>query len=751
MSVDHTPNAAPAAPQLSLVKDTPAASAAPLEGRVIPFPEWEIGEDPEGDRPWINPALKTRQGRAARRAYRRRQLRRRVRKAAARQRTAHGVLPRMVRGERQVRLWIRGVEGHKAKADLALAQAMTREADRTARRARFALLDGKAKRALAQHAQQEASKAVVVAMAAREKARGKVRLRAAAVYGTTFAVDSIALGVEGLLGLLVAGMVELGILAWLGRDVELSEEQLAALERVEAGAPQLVEPGMTPRAFEQMFREALVDDLRVGFSSLRLEVPAWGFEVHVWLDRQTPEKISAQLDLLEACLPGVRTGSVMLRQSMQSRNYCVIAVPGRDAWQAVPELPYRAPKSITTKEAHTAQIGAAMSGQPLALPVCRTNINMVAKARAGKSTLLRDLVDVLTATSDQIVIGIDLGSAGSGFGAYRRCMHAVATSPEDAHDVLQWALDLGKGRPDLFDDFGMGQNWQTSPQRPGIKVIVDEFPALVRESRKGYPAEDGKRMPWDLDGMLAELVITSAKSDVTVALAGQGVTKEKIKENTWVTELPVQVLGACDVDDILQTLGGGVMAQGWRPDRLIPAMGDEINDAGVVYVLAGADYCEPLPYRACTASDEEQERRAVERLAAGLVGIDAESAKLSRITLAQIMEIGKRTSRRHETSPSLLTTIRWVFTNVGDPTGLSREELADALGGADPDRWALDRFDGDVATRVEAVQQAINAVLAPTGRSWTTDSYRPKGSPTTAKGYCLRHLKKITGEGSEGP
>lgn len=754
----------PAAPAVtSTVPAMPVGEPEPehdhdraLEGAVYTVDEWELRPDPEGDRPWINPALRTSEGRKARAQYIHKQARRRARKAAARQRTPHGFVPRVFRGHKRVRAWVVGVEGAKARADVNLALATVKEADRAARRAGLALAQRDKKRAAAQALQMEAGKQLVVAQNTKKHAQKIVAIRAGVAYGPVMVADLAAYGFADVWGFLGALVLNLAGASWMGRDVEVTEEEMEKLEQIEAGAPQQVSIGMTPRMFEQMMRQALTEDLKVTLSALRVDPHAWGFEIHVWLDRMSPEKISAGLDLLEACLPGVRTGSVLLQQSAESRNYCVLRVPGPNPWQAVPELPYRAPQSLSTKEIHKAQIGADMAGRSLALPMCRTNVNVVGKSRSGKSTILRAILDALTATRDQIIIGIDLGSAGSGFGGLRHAMHVVATTPAEARDALRWALDIGKGRPNLFTPLGMGENWVTSHERPGITVVVDEFPALVRESRKGYYDEEAKRqVPWDLDGMLAELAITSAKSDVTEIIAGQGVTKEKIKDNTWLVELPVQVLAACDKDDVIQILGDGMLAQGWRADRLVPAMGDQVNDASVAYVMAGSAYCEPIPYRACYATDDELLRRGRERAAASLVDIDAESAMFSRITLKQLMgasaEAFAAGGQAQGAVPQLIALIRQVFDALDDPSGLQLEEIAAGLGQVDPDRWDLMAFDGSddaekQTARAAALKAAIKAVLAPAGQSWTTDTYRRPGEQKTTKGYCLRHLKKIVGE-----
>lgn len=495
--------------------------------------------------------------------------------------------------------------------------------------------------------------------------------------------------------------------------------------------------------FEQLVRQALTEDLGVNLANLQVTPAAWGSEVHIQLSRMTPAVISNQLDLLEACLPDVRTNSILMQQSKKARNRCVLRIPGPDPWRAVPELPYRAPKSLRTSEVHQAQIGADMSGLPLALPVQRTNINFVGKSRSGKSTLLRAELDVLTATEDQIVIGIDLGSAGAGFGGLRKGMHAVATTPEAASAVLQWALDLGKGRPALFDDLGMVENWETSAKRPGIKLIVDEFPALVAASRKGYidpDSDSGRRIPWGLDDMLAELAVTSAKSDVTMLLAGQGVTREKIKDNTWVTELQAQVMAACDVNDVKQILGGGAMAEGWRPDRLLPAMGEEVNDASVAYVMAGSQYCEPIPYRASIVPNDELTRRGTERAEAGLVELDAESENLSDISLADIIAIcAGREFVKKSAAPELLANIREVFDAAGDPAGMTPDEISEALAEREPAQWASDQYDS-AQERTAGLQSAITSALEPAGLAWKRDKIQRDGRRCY---YRLRDLQDL--------
>ncbi|MEU3189487.1 hypothetical protein ABZ686_02330 [Streptomyces sp. NPDC006992] len=742
--------------------ETAAPAAGPVEGTVITAEEWGLGEDPEGDKPWVNPSLKTPEGRKARAAYLQRAARRRARRWVARQATPRGVLQATVRGGVRVHRWTRGVESRTADAARERAELMARESARATRRAQFALMQRDQKKTAAQVAQQELQTAVIQATAARKSATRKFFQRAAASYGPLAGIDAAGyVFLDGALGLVGGVLVNLAVLARVGRRPQMDPEELEALEREEAGMPERFEVGMTVRGFEAMLREALTEDLKVAVYALRIEPEKWGFKVQVILNRQTPEKISAGLADLEACLPGVRTNSILLQQSAQARNECVLRIPGKDQWKAVPALPYRAPKSVTTDDIHTAQIGADMSGEVLALPFKRTNAVVVGKSRSGKSTMLRAALDALTAAEDRVVVGIDLGSYGSGFGPYRKTMHALGRTTAEAREILEWVLDIGMGRPKLFERFGMGLNWEASEKRPGITLVIDEFPALVtaalREHRPKPTEEDGgAEQAMRLDELVQQIAMTSAKSDVTLLIATQSVTKDRVKDNTWITELPVAVMCACDKDDIQQLAGAGAMAQGWRPDRLLPAMGGHVNDASVAYVSAGGDYSEPIPYRACILSDEEADERARERLEAGLPAMDAESLAFvggrGLSHLAGDRDVGDEEDQAAPAIPVLLQQIRDLYRAAGEPSGMNEDELFDALAADDPDTWNQEQFtdeDDEQLPKGEVLALVLAKVLEPRGQRWAKGKYRPRGSSTTARGYRLKDLKELLGETPE--
>jgi len=733
-----------------------------LEGEVYLAEEWELEDDPEGDAPWINPMLFTREGRRARRQYLLRRGRRKLRRFVKRQTTVRGVVPSAWRGGQRVQGWVVGTEGAAARAAQQQAKMLATEASRATRSARLALLKREEKGKAAAKAGQDARLALVQATAMKTAANKKIGMRAVFAISPFAAVDLTAFAYEGGLGLAAAALVNLAVLAYGGRTPNLDAEALAQLEREEIGLADRFELGMTPRHFEAMLHQALTEDLGIAIQSLRVKPQAWGFEIDVTFHRQTPAKLSEGLDKLEACLPGVRTNSILLQQSARARNEAVLRIPGENPWQAVPALPYRAPGSVTTATLHAAQIGADMSGRPLALPGKRTSVGLVGKPRSGKSTLIRASVDALTACEDRIVVGIDLGSYGAGFGPYTKNLHALGRTTAEARRILEWALEIGQNRPKLFNRLGMGLNWESSKKRPGITVIIDEFPALVTAAKLEAQAVQAARQaarkdseaeapePFlRLDELAQQIHLTSAKSDVVLVVGSQGYTKDRIGANTWLSELPAQLMCACDRDDILLIAGGGAMAQGWRPDRLLPAMGDQVNDAGVAYVMAGGAYTEPIPYRACILSDEESARRADERLKAGLPQLDAESQAFVTDLLSDLAGyLADEYDQDEDELPALVTLIREAFEAVGDPNGMSAEDLAELLGKLDG-TWELENFeayDKPADARVDALRAAIKAVLDPRGEVFVTDKFRLKGEAKTHRGYRLSDLVKITGE-----
>ena len=594
------------------------APASPIPAQTPPMPaeppqapettvadEWAIPEDPEGDAPLRPSWTRSLEGVQARRRYAQRQAARRARRWVRRQSGPHGALPRAGRGVKRTHDWIAGTEGIAAQAAGEHARIAAVEARQTARKARMAVLDRKAKHKAAEKQAEVLAKATKDWEKARDTARRGRLLRGSAVYAPVLGGLATAYAEFGASGL-AAGLSTVFLAATFpGRRYDGDKEWS---EQMEA---RVLDPGMTPAAFGRMLQDALEEDLGVKVASVRVLGHAWGFEAGVQLFKAKPADVTAKLDDLEACLVA-RPGSILIQQSSQARPLFTLRALGKDPWKGMAGLPYRSPRS--QKVAEDIPVGRCLTQAPLALPLLRTNGVLIGGPGSGKSTALLDIAEALTACEDVAVWDIDLGSSGAGLDPMGAAIQRRATSKAAAKIVLEDALAIAKGRPRLFKRLGMGRNWQPSPTHPALVLLIDEYPALVAAG---------------LFPLVSEIIRTGRKSAVNVLMAAQGASKDFLGAADPAS-VPLRIALPCQGQDVTRLMGAGAIAEGWAAHRLQPAEGNEARDASVCYIKSGR-HAEPIPYRFAWLDDEDAEQRAMERKMAGLPQVDADSLRVAGI------------------------------------------------------------------------------------------------------------------------
>ncbi|WP_163549163.1 hypothetical protein [Candidatus Frankia nodulisporulans] len=176
-----------------------------------------------------------------------------------------------------------------------------------------------------------------------------------------------------------------------------------------------------------------------------------------------------------------------------------------------------------------------------------------------------------------------------------------ATGKAAAEILLRDALSIAKARPRLFKKLGMGRNWQPSPSHPALVPLV------------------------------SEIIRTGRKSAVTVLMAAQGASKDFLGAADPAS-VPLRIALPCQGQDVTRLMGTGAIAEGWAAHRLKPAEGDNPRDASVCYIRSGR-HTEPIPYRFAGVDEDEAERRAQERQAAGLPQLDTASLSLAGVDL----------------------------------------------------------------------------------------------------------------------
>ncbi|HET6359173.1 hypothetical protein [Streptomyces sp.] len=587
-----------------------------IEGTVLdktdPYPDAaafaDFDDDPASDAPLIPAWIRTKHGRRARLRYIRRLSVRAARRNARRQLTTHGTLPRAFRGIRRTHEWVRGTEGIRVQTAADRAHHKAKLARTAERRARWTLMDRDIAAKKADKAKDEADLAALEHAKLKKASRQATLLRGAAAYGPFAALETGGYVLEQSLGMAVATLLTVSVAAWRGR--RLNEDEAAFYDDPERS---ILDPGMTPRAFGRMLRDALEEDLGVNVADLHVIAHAWGFEAKVQLNKAKPSDVTAKLDDLEAALIA-RPGSLLVQQSAKARPLFTLRALGENPWDGQQPIPYRAPKSMSCH--NKADLGVELSQTPLLMNFLRTNAVFVGGPGSGKSNALLSVAEYLTACRDAVVWDIDLGSAGAGLDPISDGIARRATNKEAARQILEDALAISITRPKLFKSLGMGRNWEPSPSHPAIYLIIDEYPALVAAGL------------WPL---VAEIIRTGRKSAVNLVMAAQGATKSFLG-SADPGAVQNRVALPCRPQDVTQLFDGGALGEGWAAHKLRPSEGKTLNDVSVAYVRGG-DHVEPVPKRFNYLDDDSFEARGSERRAAGLVPVDSDSLTIAGVDL----------------------------------------------------------------------------------------------------------------------
>lgn len=345
----------------------------------------------------------------------------------------------------------------------------------------------------------------------------------------------------------------------------------------------------------------------------------WGWTVSVITEDEISDKTVRALERkLRA-----RRNSITPVADPDNAAQTALRIVHTDLLAEVGAPPVRKPLSGTIMKA--ADLGRVMDGNPLILDLLRVHALFVGGTGSGKSSALWTLIDFYTSCRDVIVYGIDLTN-GPVFRAWGGCIRHVATTAEDAKDLLERFIRLSKARasrlgersePRLGGPPPGDENWDPAEDGPAYVLIIDEYPVLVDARIGGKPAR------------LADLVTTleriGRKTATTADLAAQRAGKNDLGNTTVRAMTEVQALLPCAAGDV-DMLWPGKRAEGWRPDLLKGASGRRANDAGKAFVSASG-HDDPRTSRFHRLTLPEIHRRALARMEAGLPEPDEFSAK----------------------------------------------------------------------------------------------------------------------------
>lgn len=264
------------------------------------------------------------------------------------------------------------------------------------------------------------------------------------------------------------------------------------------------------------------------------------------------------------------------------------------------------------KDPHESPIRAPLTGnssfEDILLGLFETGENVLFKmvntlvggtTGAGKSGIINMLIWALARIPTVAIVGIDMKPGAPELGPWRKVLHALATTPEEAEDVLDRMLAGLEYRGAIMKANGW-RMWKPTREHPHIVLIVDEVQKLKDTRRLAKKLERITEIIRAYGGSVVVATQYPTAPNVSVTLKGN--CPQKIG-------LYVEETGA---DRVI--FGESATKQGWRPSA-IP------SDRNGSFYIRSPLYKRPLLARAYWLTDDDVQE-AAESLAAFRTAID---------------------------------------------------------------------------------------------------------------------------------
>lgn len=343
-----------------------------------------------------------------------------------------------------------------------------------------------------------------------------------------------------------------------------------------------------------------------GLGSRRMELKAshfWGRELDIDLKGCTPGEVSKALERLDTHFD-IRQGGTMPESDPQRASHITLRLVESDPFATMPRPQVHAPRSLSVH--HAVGQGRAMDGTPFELTFDGFCALVVGAMGAGKTLgALRTIAEALTACEDAVCW--DLDPLKGGLAEFGDLMEVRARGPEECEEALERALRFVTARSVLMPRLGMGDRWKASAKHPHLYLFLDEFLQLSPRGKK----------------VAVDVLRTGRQYGIYVIFAGQEATEDALGD-AIAGVVPYRIGMACRFEDVKLLFGQGKGALGWRPDRMEPAVGEVLNDAGQSFIMGGP-LVRPIRYRFNGYTREQIEQAVPERVAAGVNRMDADT------------------------------------------------------------------------------------------------------------------------------
>lgn len=417
-----------------------------------------------------------------------------------------------------------------------------------------------------------------------------------------------------VVALIVAAIVYFGlpaILALLGLVLVVGlvpEQSETMTEQNEDIAP---EPGSTEtfsisqakngEEATECLRRALIAE---GISPRTFRPPVrynWGWEIPVILKKGTPADVMAKADRLETLMMLPRDG--MLVSSATFRAEVIIRLVQSDPFLDMDGFKYAEPLSRSINKKYV--VAQRMDGKELELSLLRSHAVIIAGPGGGKSMFMRTLADITTSSRDCVTWDIDPG--GNGLEVFGDAIDRRGRTKQEIELMFTDAIAFAKRRAKLLTKLGMGDNWQPTKEHPALVIFIDEFIQLDKKAKE----------------LAVDLIRIGRKAAISVILAAQQATRDTLGA-AIADSVSLKIMFASRHADVPLVFGEGALSQGWRPDRLHPATGEDPEDAGKCYIMGGGSR-EPYLYKAFPMDPSEAIKRGAERVREGMTKLDSDT------------------------------------------------------------------------------------------------------------------------------
>jgi S-DNA-T family DNA segregation ATPase FtsK/SpoIIIE len=367
---------------------------------------------------------------------------------------------------------------------------------------------------------------------------------------------------------------------------------------------------------------------------------AWGWELEVILKGSTPGKVQAAADQLESHM-GLPDGGFMIEPDTRDKSRIVVRLVQQNPFADMPAPAVHAPRSLSVHDVIT--MGRAMDGSPFELTLDGLCALIIGAMGAGKTLgALRTINEALTACRDAVVW--DLDPIKGGLAEFGDLMARRARTPEECEEALAEALDYVTARGQLMANLGMGDRWHATEKHPNLYINIDEFIQLSPRGKE----------------LAIKILRTGRQYGIYLIMAGQEATADALGDAIAMI-VAYRILMACRFEDVRIAFGPGAGAQGWRPDRMKPAVGPVANDAGQAMIMGGP-FVRAIRHQFNKYSRDQIIAAVTERTAAGMPTMDADTLLKAGAALSRTRQRSSLTDRLvqsdHDDAALILTLLR---------------------------------------------------------------------------------------------